>query len=69
MRNWPAAALLVGLLACGGESDPIAPAAMTQGLHDYFAGQGADTTLAWHPGGHELRQEELRAVQGFLGGL
>jgi Predicted esterase len=57
------------VLITAGQRDPIAPAAMTQGLHDYFAGHGAETTLAWHPGGHELRQEELRAVQGFLGGL
>ena len=54
------------VLITAGQRDPIAPAAMTQGLHDYFDGQGAETTLAWHPGGHELRQEELRAVQTFL---
>ena len=56
------------VLITAGQRDPMAPAAMTQGLHDYFAGQGAETTLSWHPGGHELRQEELHAVQGFLGG-
>jgi phospholipase/carboxylesterase len=57
------------VLITAGQRDPIAPAAMTQGLHDYFAGHGAETRLVWHPGGHELRQEELRAVEGFLGGL
>ena len=57
------------VLITAGQRDPIAPAAMTQELHDYFAGQGAETTLAWHPGGHELRQEELRAVQAFLSGI
>ena len=57
------------VLITAGQRDPMAPAAMTQGLHDYFAGQGAETTLSWHPGGHELRQEELRAVQAFLGKL
>ena len=57
------------VLITAGQRDPMAPAAMTQGLHDYFVGQGAQTTLSWHPGGHELRQEELRAVQAFLGKL
>ena len=57
------------VLITAGQRDPIAPAAMTQELHDYFAGRGAETTLAWHPGGHELRQEELRAVQAFLSGI
>jgi len=55
------------VLITAGQRDPMAPAAMTQGLHDHFAGQGAETALFWHPGGHELRQEELRAVQDFLG--
>lgn len=57
------------VLITAGQRDPIAPAAVTQGLHDYFAGQGAEATLAWHPGGHELRQEELHAARGFLGGI
>ena len=57
------------VLITAGQRDPMASPAMTQGLHDYFAGQGAETTLSWHPGGHELRQEELRAVQAFLGTL
>lgn len=55
------------VLITAGQRDPMAPAAMTQGLSDYFAGQGAETKLFWHPGGHELRQEELRETQDFLG--
>lgn len=55
------------VLITAGRRDPMAPAAMTQGLNDYFAGQGAETQLFWHDGGHELRQEELRAAQQFLG--
>ncbi|MCR6672035.1 alpha/beta hydrolase [Devosia ginsengisoli] len=57
------------VLITAGQRDPMAPAAMTQGLSDYFAGQGAETKLFWHPGGHELRQEELRETQAFLSGL
>lgn len=54
------------VLITAGRHDPIAPAATTQQLHDYFVGRGAETELFWHPGGHELRQEELREVQVFL---
>lgn len=54
------------VLITGGQRDPIAPEAMTQRLSDYFTGHGAATSLVWHPGGHELRQEELLAAQEFL---
>ena len=57
------------VLITAGQRDPMAPAAMTQRLHDYFAGSGASTSLFWHPGGHELRPEELRETQAFLAGL
>lgn len=55
------------VLITAGQRDPMAPAALTQGLHDYFAGHGAATRLFWHAGGHELRPEELREAQAFLG--
>ena len=29
-------------------------------------GSGADVTLDWHPGGHEVRPEELSAAKAFL---
>jgi phospholipase/carboxylesterase len=54
------------VLLTAGRRDPIAPAAMTQQLHDYFAANGAGASLVWHEGGHELRQEELLAAQAFL---
>ncbi|MDB5613236.1 MAG: Esterase [Devosia sp.] len=54
------------VLITAGQRDPIAPAAATQALSDYFAGNGADSILFWHPGGHELRQEELREAKAFL---
>lgn len=57
------------VLITAGQRDPMASAAATQGLHDYFASHGAQTTLFWHPGGHELRQEELQASQSFLAGV
>lgn len=54
------------VLITAGRRDPIAPAAETQRLADYFTRQGAEVTLHWHEGGHELRQDELAAIQLFL---
>ncbi|MFC3703871.1 alpha/beta hydrolase [Devosia honganensis] len=54
------------VLITAGRHDPIAPAAATQALADYFAANGASTQLAWHEGGHELRNEEIRATAAFL---
>ena len=57
------------VLLTAGQRDPICPAPVTQGLADYFSAHGAQTSLFWHPGGHELRPEEVRETQGFLAGL
>ena len=54
------------VLITAGRTDPIGPVAVTQALHDYLAVQGADVTLDWHDGGHEIRREEVEAVQRFL---
>ena len=54
------------VLITAGRRDPIAPASATQVLADYFSANGAETKLAWHEGGHELRQDELTAIQAFL---
>jgi phospholipase/carboxylesterase len=54
------------VLLTGGVRDPMAPAAMTETLAEYFRRNGADAQLVWHQGGHELRPEELRAAQQFL---
>ena len=56
------------VLITAGQRDPMASVAMTQALGDYFTAHGAKMELVWHAGGHELRQEELRAAQGFLAG-
>ncbi|KKB07553.1 alpha/beta hydrolase [Devosia chinhatensis] len=54
------------VLITAGQRDPIAPAAATQALADYFSANGAESRLAWHAGGHEIRQEEIMAVQQFI---
>lgn len=54
------------LLIAAGKRDPICPATATQALADYFSAQGAEVSLFWHEGGHEIRQEELHAIGNFL---
>jgi phospholipase/carboxylesterase len=54
------------LLITAGSSDPICPPPATQALVDYLAVQGAEVSLFWHEGGHEIRQEELSAIRDFL---
>ena len=54
------------VLITAGQRDPICPPSQTQGLNDYFVGQGAETTLFWHAGGHEIRPDELQQAQAFL---
>ncbi|WP_333715091.1 alpha/beta hydrolase [Yoonia sp.] len=56
------------ILITAGERDPICPAPMTQTLADYLSAQGALVTTAWHPGGHEIAQPEISAIQTFLAG-
>ena len=55
------------VLLTAGQRDPICPAPLTQALADYFRAQGAEVTDIWHPGGHEIREDEVSAVQTFLG--
>ncbi len=54
------------ILITAGKRDPICPAPLTQALADWLGAQGADVTLHWHAGGHEIAQSELGAIQGFL---
>ena len=54
------------VLITAGERDPICPAPVTQSLADYFARQGSDVTLEWHSGGHEMRRNEIEAIERFL---
>ncbi|WP_275786368.1 alpha/beta hydrolase [Pararhizobium gei] len=55
------------ILITAGQRDPICPAPLTQALADYFAAQHAVVDLEWHTGGHDIRQNEIEAVQRFVG--
>lgn len=54
------------MLITGGRRDPIGPAPLTEQLSAYFTTQGAASSIHWHDGGHELRQDELTAARSFL---
>ncbi len=55
------------VLITAGQRDPICPAPLTQRLADWLKSQGADVSLRWHAGGHEIAPSEWQAVQAFLG--
>jgi phospholipase/carboxylesterase len=54
------------VLITAGERDPICPAPLTKALEKYLTDQGAKVTTHWHPGGHEIVDSEIRAIQSFL---
>jgi phospholipase/carboxylesterase len=54
------------VLITAGKRDPICPAGLSQTFADYLTFQGADVTLHWHEGGHEIVPNELAAIQSFL---
>jgi phospholipase/carboxylesterase len=56
------------VLLTAGRRDPISPAPLTEQLAQYFAANGAETSLTWHDGGHEARPEEFAAAEVFLRG-
>jgi len=54
------------VLITAGERDPISPAPVTRALAEYFEAQNASTTTEWHAGGHDIRQNEIDAIQRFF---
>ena len=54
------------VLISAGRRDPMAPAQASETLAAYFERNGAQVRLAWHDGGHELRNSELAEMERFL---
>jgi phospholipase/carboxylesterase len=54
------------ILITAGRRDPICPPNLTSRLEAHLRSAGADVTLHWHEGGHELRQDEIEAARHFL---
>ena len=56
-------------LVTAGRFDQMCPAPLTEAFEGYLKAQGVELTTHWHEGGHEIRQDELTAIQGFLGAV
>jgi phospholipase/carboxylesterase len=54
------------ILLTAGRRDPICPPDLTARLDAYLRAAGADVTVDWHEGGHELRPNEITAARAFL---
>jgi phospholipase/carboxylesterase len=54
------------VLITAGRRDPICPASQTEALETWFKAQGTVPQTFWHPGGHELIQDEIGRLAGFL---
>jgi phospholipase/carboxylesterase len=54
------------VLITAGRHDPICPPNLTSRLEAYLRVDGADVTVDWHEGGHELRPNEIEAARRFL---
>jgi len=51
------------LLVTAGRRDSVCPPDETLALAEFWRRQGAELTLEWHDGGHELRDSEVEALR------
>ncbi|MER9759861.1 alpha/beta hydrolase [Mesorhizobium sp. M0138] len=51
------------ILVTAGKRDPICPPNLTSRLEAYLRADGADVTVEWHDGGHEIRPNEIEAAR------
>ncbi|TIY10078.1 MAG: alpha/beta hydrolase, partial [Mesorhizobium sp.] len=54
------------ILVTAGRRDPICPPNLTSQLEAYLRADGADVTVEWHDGGHEVQSNEIEAARRFL---
>lgn len=54
------------IMISAGRRDPICPPPLTEKLAGWLEAQGATVTAHWHEGGHEIRDDEVAAVEAFL---
>lgn len=54
------------ILITAGRHDPICPPHLTSRLEAHLRAAGADVSLVWHEGGHEVRADEIDAARIFL---
>ena len=54
------------VLLCAGRRDPIVRVDQSLELQGMLAASGADVSVHWHDGGHELGQDDIAAAQRWL---
>ena len=54
------------VLITAGRRDPICPPNLIARLEAHLRARGADVTVEWHEGGHEIRENEIEAARLFL---
>ncbi|BCH07184.1 phospholipase/carboxylesterase [Mesorhizobium sp. 131-3-5] len=57
------------MLLTAGKRDPICPPNLTTRLDAYLRADGADVTVEWHEGGHEVRPNEIEAARRLFAGV
>ncbi|KAA3447189.1 esterase [Mesorhizobium sp. SARCC-RB16n] len=57
------------ILVTAGKRDPICPPNLTARLEAYLRADGADVTVEWHEGGHEVRPNEIDAARRLFAGV
>jgi len=57
------------ILITAGQRDPICPPTLTHRLESWLTDAGAAVTMHWHPGGHELRPDEVAAAARHFAGI
>ena len=55
------------VLISNGRSDPLVDPAETERLAALLRSAGADVTVEWQPGGHQLTQADIRSARAWLG--
>ena len=55
------------VLISNGRADPLVAPEETERLAELLRAAGADVTLEWQPGGHQLTQADIRAARAWLG--
>ncbi|HTI39759.1 MAG TPA: alpha/beta hydrolase [Vicinamibacterales bacterium] len=54
------------VLVSNGRADPTVPPAETERLVQLLRSAGADVTLAWQPGGHQLTEADVATARAWL---
>ena len=62
IRNFSHLSVFIG----AGRLDPIVPSGQVEELADILESGGADVTISWRQGGHELGEDDVQAAKSWL---